>query len=138
MFGSNDPREFSVNHVVRCRIMENLLMGRDVAVDTTGMFVSQRQLFLDLRVVALNKLIKVRAQRTIISLNVEMEIWEQRQKSAGRDIQQKEFFVNKFEPITPKEIEQIDHYLEFDNNTTTDLSHIKQELAKAFDNKEKS
>lgn len=128
-FGSNDRREQAVNHVARGRALEHLLMAENVVVDTTGMFRAQRDLFMDLRIAAVNRLLRVKAQRILVSLQIEIAVWEQRQLAAGRSLAQKEFYVDRFQPVSSQEADLLDAHLVFKNNTPSDLASIKHELA---------
>jgi predicted kinase len=127
-----DPRKPMVNLVVRLRAIEALAMGRDVVVDTTGMFRQQRALFLDPDVLVLGKRQLIRARRYLLSLEITHETWKQRQQASGRDPAEQAFYLQRFEPVGPEEARGLDAHLRFDNDAPEALEQIKVELTRIF------
>ena len=121
-----------VNHAIHYRTLEHLMMGKDVVVDSTAMFRGQRELFFDLYVHALGKRIELNARKYLISLKVTEPVWTLRQLEAGRSLQQKTFYFDKFEPVSSEELKGLESHRCFDNNSNSDLNHIRWELSQMF------
>lgn len=128
-WGKEDAREAVINHVVQYRMLEGLMMQRDVVVDSTAMFYKQRQLYFELARYALGQLHPVPARRVLVSLEVDEAVWEQRLRDAGRTPQYKSFFFDRFHPVGDDEAAALDAHLRFANNTPGDLEQIQATLS---------
>lgn len=102
-WGRPDPRESVIQQVVRYRMLEGLMMERDVVVDTTGMFRRQRRGFCDLHVHIDGRLHLLQAERYFVSLHIDTAEWRARQATAGRPLEQERFYLQRFEPVTDEE-----------------------------------
>jgi len=127
-WGSKDNREININRVVYYRAMEHLMMSQDVVIDTTGMFRQQRRLFFDLHVYGVGKLHRLKARKYIISVEIDDQIWLERQKAAGRSGDDWSFYRGKFQPVSADETTQLNGHFRFQNNTPADLEEIKRQL----------
>ncbi len=129
VWGTTDRREAMVNHVVHHRALEAVMMARNVVIDTTAMFRSQRSLFFDLNVYAQGKLLAMQARKWLVSLDISEAEWERRQQAAGRSQQQNAFYLEKFQPVEADELATVECHLSFSNNTAAELAYIKQQLS---------
>jgi predicted kinase len=127
-WGTVDAREAFINNVVQYRVLEALVMQKDVVVDSTAMYFRQRQLYFELVMYALGKLHPVKARKVLLSLDVAEAVWEQRVLESGRNVQCRNFFFDRFHPVGSEEAAALDLHLRFDNNTPADLEHIKARL----------
>ena len=124
---SGDPRENLVHMATHLRSLEPLLMGENVVVDSTAMFVGQRRVLFDTHIFnpASGALPALTVRRALVLLEASDEVIEQRYRDIGRRLENRAFYRERFHPVTEMPGVTV---LRYRNDCAADLESIKQQM----------